>query len=597
MPEHGAPGGCAGWARGDLRRGGILPGIVEAVVGYGRGGGREVLALEELFFLMELARLGKASAGELAALVGLKASEASREAGRLAARGLVAEGRATESRRETVFALTEPGWRLLDSESSRLEGLLAPVREGRCCASHASPYPCDEALESPSPVCVVALERGPDGGPLDLLFVGCSAAFAKMFHRVGMMREAERLSLYAHGSFPAMLEACAKAVSTGESGTVRIFSESQLRPIAFELTPLGGDRLQARVVAEERPASGVGPLGKYAMRYKVFFDSGPIKLIVEPATARILEANATAQRFYGMSRAKLLASTLYDLSVGPARRVRDAIARVEASGSEIFHTKHRGADGAPRCLEVHSSKNRWGEMPVHFDTIFECSGRGASEAAGRARDMAPPPAGDRAMDFSPFLRRYGGEIPRIGGMLESLSTYGRPMAYRCGEHFLEFGGIRPSLGFILEGMFRQYAITEDGRDCTVALLRPGQVINLSALLAAGGEEIYAFESRGASLVFVVDLNYLRPLVNCDPQWYKLLYHIQGEDLAAMRRRELSLLSDDATARFRRFLRDDPDAASELLGYQIASYLGISSETLSRIRRKLRTRAERRQPRN
>ena len=56
--------------------------------------------------------------------------------------------------------------------------------------------------------------------------------------------------------------------------------------------------------------------------------------------------------------------------------------------------------------------------------------------------------------------------------------------------------------------------------------------------------------------------------------------------AEKERREKSLLTDNAETRYRIFLKEYPGFIDRFKHYHIASYLGISNVSLSRIRRKL-----------
>jgi len=53
-------------------------------------------------------------------------------------------------------------------------------------------------------------------------------------------------------------------------------------------------------------------------------------------------------------------------------------------------------------------------------------------------------------------------------------------------------------------------------------------------------------------------------------------------------REAALLLDDAETRYRQFLSDYPGLDKRIAQYHIASYIGVTPVTLSRIRKKMRS---------
>jgi len=60
----------------------------------------------------------------------------------------------------------------------------------------------------------------------------------------------------------------------------------------------------------------------------------------------------------------------------------------------------------------------------------------------------------------------------------------------------------------------------------------------------------------------------------------------GTALVTSEKREWSLVLEDAATRYRRFLADFPGIESHLKMADVATYLGVAAETLSRIRKNL-----------
>lgn len=75
------------------------------------------------------------------------------------------------------------------------------------------------------------------------------------------------------------------------------------------------------------------------------------------------------------------------------------------------------------------------------------------------------------------------------------------------------------------------------------------------------------------------------LLREDTKWNILLNNILAKEYIKKCRRESSFLLLDANERYHYFLKQFPDADTRIPLFHIASYLGISPETLSRIRSK------------
>ncbi|MDF2851367.1 MULTISPECIES: Crp/Fnr family transcriptional regulator [Sphingobacterium] len=78
---------------------------------------------------------------------------------------------------------------------------------------------------------------------------------------------------------------------------------------------------------------------------------------------------------------------------------------------------------------------------------------------------------------------------------------------------------------------------------------------------------------------------LDKLLQEDTKWNILLNNILAKEYIKKCRRESSFLLLDANERYHYFLKQFPDADNRIPLFHIASYLGMSPETLSRIRSK------------
>ena len=75
------------------------------------------------------------------------------------------------------------------------------------------------------------------------------------------------------------------------------------------------------------------------------------------------------------------------------------------------------------------------------------------------------------------------------------------------------------------------------------------------------------------------------LKETSPIWQMLLIRMLEKGYGAKERRERDLLLLDAETRYKNFCEDHPDLNKRVKQYQIASYLGIQPESLSRLKKK------------
>lgn len=88
-------------------------------------------------------------------------------------------------------------------------------------------------------------------------------------------------------------------------------------------------------------------------RYRQMFEMhGLPKLIIDPATGRIVDANPAAGRYYGYDPAHLRTLSIFDLNLSPLAEVKAKMAKAVAAQMLSCEFIHRGANGQPRHVEV-----------------------------------------------------------------------------------------------------------------------------------------------------------------------------------------------------------------------------------------------------
>lgn len=139
--------------------------------------------------------------------------------------------------------------------------------------------------------------------------------------------------------------------------------------------------------------------------------------------------------------------------------------------------------------------------------------------------------------------------------------------------------------FIRSGCAREYYVDHKGSEHTVEF----------ALESWWISDIYSFENQVPSRVSIetledTELLVLSPesklaLLDEVPKMERMFRIMMQRHLNVMKNRLLRNMSDSAMDRYQRFLERYPDVTRRVPQYYIASYLGISQEFLSKLRRR------------
>ncbi|KEO72674.1 Crp/Fnr family transcriptional regulator [Anditalea andensis] len=156
-----------------------------------------------------------------------------------------------------------------------------------------------------------------------------------------------------------------------------------------------------------------------------------------------------------------------------------------------------------------------------------------------------------------------------------------------GQYFSEAGKIPRQVGFVLEGVFRFCYYNNKGEEITDYFIDENHFVtdylNFDANMAASEYVQAVTDCR--LLVFTKqdwdDIN------NTIIDWDKIVTKIVQKCLTLKIESRSPLVSEDATTRYLSFIEKFPALVNRVPLSYIASYLGITQQSLSRIRKNIR----------
>ena len=165
------------------------------------------------------------------------------------------------------------------------------------------------------------------------------------------------------------------------------------------------------------------------------------------------------------------------------------------------------------------------------------------------------------------------------------TAFGSKM-YRKGEFLLQAGQTDRYIWFVEQGVVRVYEETEDGTEQTFYFMSSGQ-------FAADVESFNDRQPTVGNIQAVTDcqtraISYdgFGQLIGQIPDWNPTIQRITERALLEKVHKRSRLLYEDAKTRYRRLLIEQPEVAQQVPLGMIASYLGITLPSLSRLRKQL-----------
>ncbi len=152
------------------------------------------------------------------------------------------------------------------------------------------------------------------------------------------------------------------------------------------------------------------------------------------------------------------------------------------------------------------------------------------------------------------------------------------------KDYLERQGEKPEyISIIIEGIFRAFYLTESGDEKTIVFRGPGKLLSTYSSFIDEKSSKFSIQALEDSIVLCISIEDFRKLIDENSFWQKIAGEYYTRLFIEKEKREHSLLSEDARTRYENFLKDYPELINRINHYYIASYLGISNVSLSRIR--------------
>lgn len=169
----------------------------------------------------------------------------------------------------------------------------------------------------------------------------------------------------------------------------------------------------------------------------------------------------------------------------------------------------------------------------------------------------------------------------IGAIVETMTV----KQYKKGTVLLKEGEISSEVYFVLEGCIRQYYLV-DGEEKTNNFFTEEQwVISMQSFGQNKPSDHFMDCCTDCSLV-VGNREKEEGLYKRFPKFETVSRKVMEKVFAEQQERMSSYATDTAEQRYLKLLKSRPDLFQKIPQYQIASYVGVKPESLSRIRKRI-----------
>lgn len=171
-------------------------------------------------------------------------------------------------------------------------------------------------------------------------------------------------------------------------------------------------------------------------------------------------------------------------------------------------------------------------------------------------------------------------------VLDELCTVFEPKEFSRHALFLKAGQVANEYLVLETGLLRAHVQNMNGDDVTTAFFTPGNVVLEAASFFQRKPSQESIEAVSDSTGWVVTFENLNHLFHAYPAFREAGRGILVRELAKLKERMISAISLTAEERYRNLLETAPDILQQAPLKHIASYLGVTDTSLSRIRKEI-----------
>ena len=152
------------------------------------------------------------------------------------------------------------------------------------------------------------------------------------------------------------------------------------------------------------------------------------------------------------------------------------------------------------------------------------------------------------------------------------------------QYLLQEGDICHYRSFITKGCLRLYRISQDGSEHILRFGIENYWISDYESYNTGNPSLNNIDALENSELILIEKKNFDTLLNAIPKLQTLKGRLDANNLNVSQNRVLSVISETAEEKYENFIKTYPQFNSRVPLHMIASFLGVSRETLTRIRR-------------
>lgn len=192
------------------------------------------------------------------------------------------------------------------------------------------------------------------------------------------------------------------------------------------------------------------------------------------------------------------------------------------------------------------------------------------------------------MMYDLFFRKFNEMVPLSEEESETIRKHLTPKKLRKKQYLLQEGDVSKFIAFVEKGALRSYSIDEKGGEHIIQFALEGWLISDLASFHTGQPSTYTIDALEDCELVLISRAANEELLQTLPRYETWLRLQLTGAYISLQKRLTSVFSLTLEERYSSLIQTYPDIVQRVPQHMIASYMGLTPETLSRVRRRIRT---------
>ncbi|MGV3503194.1 MAG: Crp/Fnr family transcriptional regulator [Adhaeribacter sp.] len=184
-----------------------------------------------------------------------------------------------------------------------------------------------------------------------------------------------------------------------------------------------------------------------------------------------------------------------------------------------------------------------------------------------------------------FFQRFQEKVPLTGEEQEQIKGFLTGKKLRKRQYLLQQGDVCKAIAFVEKGALREYSV-QNGSDHIIQFAVEGWTISDLFSFLTGEPATYHIDALEDAELVLISKPAHEALLKLQPKYETYIRLLVTGAYIALQRRLTSSISVSIEERYTSFTETYPDIVQRVPQHMIASYLGLTPETLSRVRKKI-----------